>query len=69
MKNWKHIGGGCDVGTAAKGKKYPCDDSYENVKTKKVVTVYSTTTAHFKMPQYVNSISELLKRGCVNKQH
>jgi hypothetical protein len=61
-KNWKHLGGGCWV----KGKeKYPCDDTYENIKTKERVTIYSTIDAHFEMPRETSSISELLKRGIV----
>ncbi|HWY11940.1 MAG TPA: hypothetical protein VN026_11475 [Bacteroidia bacterium] len=61
-KDWKHVGGGCWLGDKT---KYPCDDMYEHVKTKKTFTVFSTKEEHFNMPSSVSSINDLLKRGLV----
>ena len=57
---WEHIGGGCSVDHSNKSK-YLCDDIYENQQTKKTVIVFSTMETHFKMPEAINSIEELLK--------
>ena len=62
--NYVHIGGGCMLGIKA---KYPCDDSYMNKQTRKVITVSTTKEAHFDMPKSVSGLVELLKIKGVKK--
>jgi hypothetical protein len=58
---WKHTGGGCGIGLdIGLNAEYCCDDDYENQITKEVVTLYSTMTAHCKMPSESNDLLELL---------
>ena len=61
---WVHDGGG----TYLAGGKYPSDDSYQNTKTKEVITIQCTTGAHFSMPEKVNRCSDLLKIPGVDKR-
>jgi hypothetical protein len=61
-KPWEHIGGGC---LAAK-IPFPCDDTYEHVKTKKRINITCTMEAHFSMPDWVRKPSDLSRRAGVN---
>jgi hypothetical protein len=47
---WEHVGGGCAVGGCAEGKRYPCDDDYEETETGETVSVDTTRKGHFELP-------------------
>lgn len=65
--NWKHAGSDVLVGTASSGLKFPCQNDFVNVKTKKEFTIYTTFDTHKKLPHRVSGISQLLKLKGVSK--
>ena len=65
---WKHTGGGCAVGSAAEGSRYPCDDTYEHIETGEEVWVDTTSKAHAKMPRSSRSMEHIWRRAGVKKR-
>ncbi len=47
---WEHIGGGCMVGPWAEGKRYPCDDDFEETKTGEIINIRTSREGHFNLP-------------------
>ena len=73
---WEHIGGGCLVGEYAEGRKYPCDDDFEDTKTGEMINVQTTWCGHQNLPtRYggkVGSLKEIegfrgVKKGSVHQ--
>ena len=44
---WVHVGGGTWLIPLPGRKRFPCDDTYENVLTGETVIVFTTREAHF----------------------
>ncbi len=63
-KGWQRAGGGCGIGGTA---KFPCDDQYTNLATRKDVTFYTTMGRHFSMPDYVPNLGIITRLSGVKK--
>jgi hypothetical protein len=68
---WEHVGGGCLVGEHAAGKRYPCDDDFEDTKTGEMVNFSTTMSGHLALPtRYggkVKKLAEIEKQPGVKK--
>ncbi len=71
VKNpWEHIGGGCLVGEYAEGKRYPCDDDFEDTETGEQINIRSTVDGHFTQPgrgKTVKRLADIEKHPGVKK--
>ena len=61
---WKRIGGGTFL---MEGRRFPCDDQYEEIGTGKRITIYSKEEHHFDMPFEIGSVEWLYALPGVSK--
>ena len=56
---WTHIGGGCVL----VGKlEYPCDDTFENLKTGQLAEFSTTLEAHQSIPHELRTLAQVTRR-------